>query len=266
MARKKKTMGAGAVISVLSKLIHPSEHIREKFINPVDGHRLEGGVVLRLETKSINRRDQRAIVFRHEDFESVELYAVQRFCRIETEGHSDHFFKENSEEGEGEQLQVANLDEMEGEVLPESISELIVNVAGHNYVEAIDVQQIRNYVETDVDNQPLAENLGDVSNDNDVCSKEWGHNNICPRKQVTNGVNVMPTLNVDCFNRLDLFEALFITEFVKETIIPTINKSIEGRQVTYGEFLQWLGLWFLMGSVIGPSRRSFFFKKSCHRI
>ena len=106
-------MGASVVISVLSKLIHPSAYIREKYINPVDCHRLNGGVVVRLEMKTINRREQRAVVFRHDDFEGVELYAVQRFCRIETEGHGDHFFDKNAEEGEEEPLHIANLYEVE---------------------------------------------------------------------------------------------------------------------------------------------------------
>ena len=70
---------------------------------------------------------------------------------------------------------------------------------------------------------------------------------------MTNGANAMSTLNIACADRLDLFEALFITELIKETIIPSINKSIEGDPATYGEFLQWLGLWLLMALVIGPS-------------
>ena len=42
MARSnRKTMGTGAVISILLKMIHPSKHIRDKFPNLSDKQRLE---------------------------------------------------------------------------------------------------------------------------------------------------------------------------------------------------------------------------------
>ena len=82
MARKRRMMGSGVVILVLLKMVHPSKHIRDKFPNLLDKQRLEGSVIIREETKSINRRDQEAIIFCHDDFNDVELYASQRFCRI----------------------------------------------------------------------------------------------------------------------------------------------------------------------------------------
>ena len=106
---------------------------------PVDGYRLDGGVVLRLETKNINLWEQQSIVFCHVDFKGLDFYAVQSFYRIETEGHSDHFFQENTEEGEDKPLEVGNLDQMEGEVLTPEISELIIDVAGHHYLESINI-------------------------------------------------------------------------------------------------------------------------------
>ena len=54
---------------------------------------------------------------------------------------------------------------------------------------------------------------------------------------------------------LQLFEALFFS-----TIIPKMNENLGGggdRKVTYGKFLCWLGLWFLMGTIISPQRHDF---------
>ena len=39
---------------------------------------------------------------------------------------------------------------------------------------------------------------------------------------------------------------------------------MSGERVTYGEFLRWLGLWFLISTVIGPSRESFFSNQTCN--
>uniref|UniRef100_A0A7S1BA30 Uncharacterized protein n=1 Tax=Corethron hystrix TaxID=216773 RepID=A0A7S1BA30_9STRA len=132
--------------------------------------------MLHLETKTTNCRKQRALVFRHDDFKGIELYPVERYSWIETEGHSDHFFKEGGQE------EPANVGGVEGETLPPEIPELIVGILGHYNLESMNVEHICNYMETDDDNQPLVENLRDVSNNDGVCTNEWGHNNICHRK------------------------------------------------------------------------------------
>ena len=92
MACKRRTMGSGAVILVLLKMVHPSKHIRDKFSNLPDKQRLEGAVVLRKEIKSINCREQEAVIFHHDDFTDTELYASQRFCRILEEGPIVDYF------------------------------------------------------------------------------------------------------------------------------------------------------------------------------
>ena len=129
MARKKKTMVTGAVISVLSKLIHPSQAIRDKYTNPADRHRLSGGIVIRQEVRNINRPDQQTIVFRHNDFDDVELYAIKRFCLVETEGNKDHFFKDNVPGEDLKPLEVINLHETT-ETVPDDITDLIARAVG----------------------------------------------------------------------------------------------------------------------------------------
>ena len=72
-----------AKTSCLSKFMHPSKHIRNKFPNPVAGHCLEGCIVVWQEVKRVTKRDQLCVVVQHNDFkagnEHIELHAVKRY-------------------------------------------------------------------------------------------------------------------------------------------------------------------------------------------
>ena len=80
----------------LSKFMHPSEHIRNKFSNPVAGHCLEGCIVVQQEVKCVTKRDQLCVVVRHDNFkadnEHIELHAVKRYFQVMEEGDPDLFF------------------------------------------------------------------------------------------------------------------------------------------------------------------------------
>ena len=47
--------------------------------------------------------------------------------------------------------------------------------------------------------------------------------------------------------------------FIKRMILPQTNNNLPAgeKHVQYGEFLHWLGLWMLMGTLIGPQRHEF---------
>ena len=47
--------------------------------------------------------------------------------------------------------------------------------------------------------------------------------------------------------------------FIKHVILPQTNNNLPvgEKHVQYGEFLCWLGLWMLMGTLIGPQRHEF---------
>jgi len=96
MARQKKTLGKDAVVSVLLKYVHPSEHIRNKYNNLLPNQALQNCTVLRQEVKRISGRNQLAIVVRHPEFmdgdSPIELYASKRWFRIQEEGPADFFF------------------------------------------------------------------------------------------------------------------------------------------------------------------------------
>ena len=90
----------------------------------------------------------------------------------------------------------------------------------------------------------------------------WGHDKLCYRRVAVGGQNVEPKIHLDLgeqVRKLELFETLFIKNYVVNVLLILINENIKGESVTYGELLMWLGLWFLMATVVGPSRDGFFF-------
>ena len=52
----------------------------------------------------------------------------------------------------------------------------------------------------------------------------------------------------------------FFKDLILKVILPETNKRIQEdkhQPMTYGEFLHWLGLWFLMATITGPDRTAF---------
>ena len=92
----------------------------------------------------------------------------------------------------------------------------------------------------------------------------WGRLGICYHHSLMS-VNanlkqkIWTTVGKDPSN-LQLFEGYFFMSFIKDVIIPQTNKNLaeqSNNQLTYGDFLCWLGLWFLMATMIGPQRNEF---------
>ena len=90
-----------------------------------------------------------------------------------------------------------------------------------------------------------------------------GGNDICERK-ATIQRNSKPELtfwmsSLSNLSNLNLFEGLFFLSFIKTTILPQTNQNLpHGKKpILYGEFLHWIGLWMLMGTIVGPQRREF---------
>ena len=89
-------LGVRAKTSCLSKFMHPSEHIRNKFPNPVAGHHFEGCIVVWQEVKYVTKRDQLCVVVWDDDFkadnEHIELHSVKQYFQVMEEGNPDLFF------------------------------------------------------------------------------------------------------------------------------------------------------------------------------
>jgi hypothetical protein len=256
MPPRKKSFGVGAVVSCLSKFIHPSEHIRKAYPNPVERHRLEDCIVVRQEAKKVGQKTQLCLVVTHNDFKDdngvlIELHAVKNNWKLKQEGDPDLFFDAVAGHAPFDQT-------VEEQPFPDEILD-----KGNGYTEENLIEALTDIVEIDDDNQPLPENVPNPQdNENNILSDEWGHDGLCSRRQSGSdytlaklSFHVDPTED-DLF--LQLFEGLFPKTYVETILIPETNKKM-GRDppVTYGEFLRWVGLWVIMSTVDGSERRSF---------
>ena len=123
MAPQLDNHGVGAIVLALLRFIHPSEHIRNKFPNVVQGQRLENCVTIRQEVKKVSRKEQLVLVVHHEDFKNpddsyIELHGVKRYWKVSQEGHPDYFFDAIATTDE-------NANSQEETLMPKAVSELI---------------------------------------------------------------------------------------------------------------------------------------------
>ena len=117
----------------------------------------------------------------------------------------------------------------------------------------------------DDDNQPLPENIPspmDEAPNAPQFFSYWEHSSNCYRcleggrrnkARLSLNSEVKPTIE-------QIFEMFFFKNSVVEIIIPQTNLNLQRdkhRPTTYGEFLHWIGLWFLMATINGPDHRDF---------
>ena len=102
MPLRKKHFGVGAMVSCVTKFLHPSALIRQQFINnsnELQNHRTAGMILLREEEKTVSRRQQMCYVVTHVDYRNddgslKELYTVKRHFRCDIEGDPTGFFEQ----------------------------------------------------------------------------------------------------------------------------------------------------------------------------
>jgi len=181
-----------------------------------------------------------------------------RYFKVQTEGPSDFFF--DRVEGGSDRDGGTEEEDLFAD-LPAQVSDIIGR--SREQIDADDEAVLREFISVDDDNAPLPDNIIPPNEYVDYIFSEWKAPDVCYRKAqnvgntqasirfLNDGVEVKPT-------RVQLFEMLFPKEFVQQTILVETNKEIVGEPVQYGEFLRWLGLWFLMATLVGPRRRDCF--------
>ena len=88
---RKLRAGIGAKCSVLTRFIHPSEHVRNKHANLDKTHRIHG-VVIGQDQRTVTRKVQDSYLFRSDDYENIKMYAVIRYVKIIQEGAEKDLF------------------------------------------------------------------------------------------------------------------------------------------------------------------------------
>ena len=179
MAPHKMTMGINAHVWCLSRFIHPSALIRDKFPDPVRGHKLDDMIVRRQEEKMINQKQVFAIVCIHESFKEndqyQELYVAPRYMHITQEGPEDSFFgivpvaeEEDTSLVEGSSILPS---EVQGALRAAPTDEDITLVRGQGIM-------------VDDDYEPAPENQPNVTDTTNSVFGDWDHfTGICLRKQ-----------------------------------------------------------------------------------
>ena len=234
---QKKLIGVGAIISILTKFVHPFTHIREKYVNNTHRYRLDNFIVTGKETKVVSRREQVVVTFRSNKFENIILYAVKQYYYIEREGPADGFF---DKEGSVTDVEVAKVENMVEEEEENNVIEQIANIRCSGEI-TIDGKMMNCGLVVENSNNPLPENYPAVANV-EFSYSEWGHSDVCNRnKQIRNhNKPILKGIEVSQLDRVKLFKLMIIKDYLKAVILKNMNNNIVGLKVTSGELLWWL--------------------------
>ena len=271
----KKWLGVGAECTVSLHFLHPKDKIAEKIPNQTKAQKLSVLVVQERVEKPIHCKTMQCVVFRHEDFGGQLLWCMEN-VKVDVEGPKETFFDAihvEAMQGQEQAMQSNNNGGGSGGGQEEAIKlpQAILDVIQNPHLDVDDIQAAGNVAPmVDDDNMPAVENIPEQdtnnNNNNNNIMSGLQHSGICAHRSAirTNATPMLKSLNTsDEMNdptNLQLFEALFFKSFILSTIIPKMNENWGGGGgggVTYGEFLHWLGLWFLMGTIVGPQRHNF---------
>ena len=233
--------------------------------------------------KLIQCEEKVVVVYCHptedQQTEEFECWVLHRFAHVTEEGDELGLFstpdgggenKSGVAGGTNQNLNIMDLAENpqeNQENVPSEVAQFICSeTAGMNRDNAALITNICPDI-VDDDNQPLPENIpteeeqATTANLPQIFSL-WGHCGSCYRcleggrkhkAGLSFNTDVNPTIE-------QLFEMFFFKDFFLKVILPESNKCIQEdkhRPVTYGEFLRWLGLRFLMATITGPDRIAF---------
>ena len=147
-------LGVGAKCCTMLKYLHPAKLIDEKYPNRTAKSKLDDLLVIRQEIKKVNKKEQRCIVFRHGLFDGVELYCVQRWAKVLTEGAIEHLFDSSEPSQQDSTGSGANRRpvEEEGQEIDDQV------LRARNCPEDISTVRAQG-LEVDDDNKPAPENI-----------------------------------------------------------------------------------------------------------
>ena len=98
---------------------------------------------------------------------------------------------------------------------------------------------------------------------NNGVMKEWKHDGLCFRR-VSEARDYKPLWKKYCtdkmrFSKLQFFELMVPKQYFITVMLDKMNKNLPVgvKQITYGEFLKFLGLWLLMAIIEGPQYQDY---------
>jgi Transposase IS4 len=248
MPRVKKRAGIGATTSVPTRFLHPTRIVKTQVpgVAIPANHVTVSLTIVRMEAKLVRRAMQQCYILHHPSYQEsdgspIELHTVCRHCKILEEGPADGIF-----------VVVPPAVEADEEMAPVPVEVLNFRVGDDPNIVA------RAGIQVDDDNQPAPENAEQVPVDNGIY-QPWGFQGFCPRRTLGHTKHAAQLLqHTGAFDHQSMWEHLFPTIWVRTVLLPATNKELnDDNQLTYGEFLRWLGLWFVMATTEGCQRRDF---------
>lgn len=179
----QKQLGVNAIVSILSKYIHSSEHIRDKFPNRPADHRLENCKVTGRDNRKVCTQDQDIILVKHEDLKTdngnyIEIYSVARWCNITTACSDANAFEVVEQAEWNSENVVKNSD-------ANATPQVLLDIKQHGQIIAKDITNLQEIgVAIDNDNAPAPENIPGGVATGDGVLRSWEHDGICFRRQV----------------------------------------------------------------------------------
>ena len=238
-------LGPGAIVKVPFVRLHPKNLVKAVHPNARTGDVIEFLLVKDRGIRKVRGENKTVIILFHPawcDHEPFECWALEGGCHVTEEERPFVPFTEVS---------VLNDEEPNREFDPATFAAIQRGEAPEN----------PSVLPVDDDNQPSPEN---VPQDSDApwrqVMTDWEHTGSCHRKK-EGCVDTDARLNLPSLEKPPLVEVFLLfflgKAFINRVILSATNKKLTGRSLSLGEFVQWLGIWLLLATVIGPQRREF---------
>ena len=253
--------GIGAECSVMVRFLHPAKRVSKVLTNRTANDRLTDLLAIRREEKRVKSRTQLCVVFRHDLFPNEEVYCVVRFCKVLKEGSSEDVFP----------LAAVALPADQFAQCPQGEEERVELPAGHEHFRGTseDIAIMRGLgFDVDDDNMPAPENVP-TPNEREATAElyegqSWGWDGFCERRSngFTNSNPFIRGLQEHLMYHMSymMMFLVFSPKLLVQMVIKETNKKLikEGkRELTYGEFLLFIGLQMFMSTLTGFSRKDF---------
>lgn len=247
----RKEINVGDVCSVLLRYLHPSQLISARYPNQEHGERLTNLLVIGTDTKRIRGIERRCVIFRHPEFENIQLYCSVQFARVSTA-------VETPEVGRVPVVLERVEQEEELHAIPRISGEAAEDIA-HLRAEGYGV---------DDDNEPAPENVPDPTNEapattSSVTYLGWGARlpGFCNRRGTHNhyeNASIKPGSRPHNNQRMDWFLRCLPVTYLKEVLLPETNRKMS-QPMDFSELMRFIGLVLLMSTArVGCSIRDWF--------
>eukprot|EP00968_Pinguiococcus_pyrenoidosus_P017329 scaffold1724_cov246-Pinguiococcus_pyrenoidosus.AAC.1 len=246
VGRIKTGLGEGAVVDVKVNRCHPSDRFRTLHPNDYATARLHNVTVLSRVTYKGKKNFLKLNVADVYPEYAFDVFASMSMVRLTTAAPNGSNFGDARSSGE-----TAPIPGADGSIAIDDGAEEGEEARMTAWIEAVQD-----------DSQPLPENSETrLPSERPIYhASTWGHDGVCPRSSTgcSNFKAQFKQQKPPTWTQpMELFEAMLPTDFVKDTMIPAMNKDTDGLGLSYGELLRWIGCIQVMALHPGGQRSDY---------